>query len=145
MSSLSLYEKDFYAWTQEQAKLIKNKAFERLDLTHLFDEVEDMGNRHADEIESRLEILLMHLLKWKYQPNLQSRSWQLTINEQRLAINRRLKKMPSLKSKLPEIFEESYTPSLLHAEQETGLDESTFPTKSPWTIEQVLNAEFYPS
>lgn len=92
MSSLSLYEKDFYAWTQEQAKLIKNKAFERLDLTHLFDEVEDMGNRHADEIESRLEILLMHLLKWKYQPNLQSRSWQLTIKEQRLAINRRLKK-----------------------------------------------------
>jgi len=145
MSSLSLYEKDFYAWTQEQAKLIKNKAFERLDLTHLFDEVEDMGNRHADEIESRLEILLMHLLKWKYQPNLQSKSWQLTIKEQRLAINRRLKKMPSLKSKLPEIFEESYAPSLLHAEQETGLDESTFPTKSPWTIEQVLNAEFYPS
>ena len=145
MSSLSLYEKDFYAWTQEQAKLIKNKAFERLDLTHLFDEVEDMGNRHADEIESRLEILLMHLLKWKYQPNLQSRSWQLTIKEQRLAINRRLKKMPSLKSKLPEIFEESYTPSLLHAEQEAGLDESTFPTQSPWTIEQVLNAEFYPS
>ena len=64
MGTLSLYEKDYFAWTKEQAKFIKEKSFDKLDLTHLFEEVEDMGNRHADEIESRLEVLLMHLLKW---------------------------------------------------------------------------------
>ena len=78
-AALSLYEKDFFAWTQEQARLIKAKAFDKLDISHLFEEVEDMGNRHADEVESRLSVLLMHLLKWKYQPNLQSKSWQLTV------------------------------------------------------------------
>jgi hypothetical protein len=144
-AALNLYDQDFYAWTQEQAKLIKEKSFDKLDLTHLFEEVEDMGNRHADEIDSRLQILLMHLLKWKYQPNLQSRSWQLTIKEQRLSLERRLKKMPSLKSKLPEIFNDSYAPALLNAEKETGLSESAFPTNCEWTIDQVLDNNFYPN
>lgn len=58
----SLYDQDFYAWAHQQAKLIKAKAFDKLDIAHLYEEVEDMGNRHADELESRLEILLMHLL-----------------------------------------------------------------------------------
>ncbi len=145
MESVNLYEKDFYAWTQEQDKLIKEKSFNQLDLMHLYDEVEDMGNRHADEIESRLTILLMHLLKWKYQPNLQSRSWQLTIKEQRLSITKRINKMPSLKTKLPEIFSDSYEASLVSAERETGLDEAVFPQQCLWGIEQVLSFEFYPS
>lgn len=143
-TQLNLYDQDFYAWTKEQAKLIKDKAFDKLDIAHLFEEVEDMGNRHADEIESRLAVLLTHLLKWKYQPNLQSRSWQLTIKEQRRGINKRLKKMPSLKSKLPELFIEAYEDSILEAEKETGLDEKTFPAVCEWTIEQVIDDEFLP-
>ncbi len=145
MGTLNLYEKDFYAWTQEQAKLIKNKSFERLDVTHLFDEVEDMGNRHADEIESRLTVLLMHLLKWNYQPDLRGKSWEFTIKEQRRGIAKRLKKMPSLKSKISELFLEAYDDAVFEAEKETGLDGSAFPTKAPWTIEQVLSNEFYPN
>ena len=88
----NLYETDVFAWTQEQAKLIKQKAFNKLDINHLFEEIEDMGNRHVDELESRLELLLIHLLKWKYQPNLQGNSWQYTIKEQRKRIALRLKK-----------------------------------------------------
>ena len=145
MGSLSLYEKDFYAWTQEQAKLIKDKAFERLDLIHLFDEVESMGASEVRELESRLEVLLAHLLKWKYQPNLQCRSWQLTIKEQRYRLKKRIKKMPSLKPLLPEAFIDSYESAIYSAMKETGLDDSTFPSVSPWTIEQVLNDEFYPN
>ncbi len=144
-TTLNLYDKDFYAWTQEQAKLIKDKAFDKLDLMHLFEEVEDMGNRHADEIESRLEVLLMHLLKWKYQPNLQSRSWQLTIKEQRKRISLRLKKMPSLNAKLPELTLEAYDLSIDEAVKETGLIESVFPAECEWTISQILDNDFYPS
>lgn len=144
-SRTTLYDSDFYAWTKEQAKLIKKKSFEKLDIANLYEEVEDMGNRHADELQSRLEILLMHLLKWKYQPNLQSKSWQLTIREQRHRIEKRLQKMPSLKAKIPEIFIDAYEDAIYDAEKETGLDESTFPVACEWTINQVLDAAFYPN
>ena len=143
-TAANLYESDFYAWTQDQAKLIKAKAFEQLDIAHLFEEVEDMGNRHADELESRLEVLLMHLLKWKYQPNLQSNSWHFTIKEQRRGIAKRLKKMPSLKSKLGELFIDAYDDAIFEAAKETGLAEAIFPQLCEWTLEQTLDAEFLP-
>lgn len=145
MDTLSLYDKDFYAWTREQAKLIKEKALDELDLTHLLDEVESMGASEIRELESRLEVLLTHLLKWKYQPNLQSKSWQLTIKEQRHRIKRRLKKMPSLKAALPETFNDSYEDAIYVAAKETGLDEHTFPKQCDWTIEQILLDEFLPN
>lgn len=141
----NLYDKDFFAWTQQQAKLIKDKAFNKLDIVHLFEEVEDMGNRHSDELEIRLEVLLMHLLKWKYQPQLQSNSWKYTIKEQRKRVALRLKKMPSLKNKLPELFLEAYDLSRGDAVMETGMNESEFPEHCEWNIEQVLNDEFFPN
>ena len=144
MGIAALYEEDFYAWTQEQAKLIKAKAFEKLDLVHLFDEVESMGASEVRELESRLEVLLMHLLKWKYQPNLQSNSWKYTIKEQRKRIATRVRKMPSLKSQLDEIFSESYEIAIYEAVKETGLDESVFPVNCIWTIGQVLDDGFFP-
>lgn len=144
-TTLNLYDQDFYAWTQEQAKLIKEKSFDKLDLTHLFEEIESMGTSEVRELESRLEVLLVHLLKWKYQPNLQCRSWQLTIKEQRYRLKKRIKKMPSLKSLLPESFIDSYENAIYSAMKETGLDDATFPSASPWTIEQVLNDAFYPN
>ena len=103
-----------------------------------------MGNTYVDELASRFELLLMHLLKWKYQTRLQSRSWQLTIKEQRFRIKKRLKKMPSLKSKLPELFLEAYETAVFIAINETDLDESTFPKKCEWTIEQALDNDFLP-
>lgn len=143
--AVSLYDKDFYKWAMEQAHFIKTKAFDKLDIEHLFEEVESMGASEVRELESRLEILLMHLLKWKYQPNLQSNSWKYTIKEQRLRIAQRIKKMPSLKSKLGDIFIESYEPSILSAVKETGLDESIFPESCEWSLEQILDNEFYPN
>lgn len=141
----ALYEKDFFAWTQEQAQLIKNKAFEKLDIIHLFDEVESMGASEVRELESRLEVLLMHLLKWTYQPNLRSNSWKYTIKEQRKRIATRLRKMPSLKSQIGDIFVESYEIAIYEAVKETGLSESIFPVSCEWSIEQVLNDDFFPN
>ena len=145
MGTLSLYEKDYFAWTKEQAKFIKEKSFDKLDLTHLFEEVEDMGNRHADEIESRLEVLLMHLLKWKYQHEAVSSGWTGTIEEQRYRIARRIKKMPSLKNILPELLSDVYQDAIRGAAKDTGLNSSAFPTKCEWTIEQILDTNFYPN
>lgn len=138
----SLYELDFYAWTQEQAKLLRDQALENLDVVHLVEEVEEMGRREKRELESRLEVLLMHLLKWQYQPNLRSRSWQLTVKEQRLRLAKLLSENPSLKATLTDYVENVYVLATIGAEKETGLD--GFPESCPYLIEQMLDEGFLP-
>ncbi len=147
METLNLYEKDFYAWTQEQAKLIKEKAFAKLDIQHLVEEVEDMGKHEKRELENRLTVLLMHLLKWKYQPNyINKKSWYYTIKEQRKRIGYHLVDNPSLRNDehLCITLLRSYESAIYEAVKETGLDEAIFPVECPWTFKQILNDEFYP-
>lgn len=143
---LSLYEKDFYAWTQEQARLIKEKTLEKLDLEHLQEELRVMGAREKSELRSRLKILLMHLLKWKYQPNyINKKSLRFTIEEQRDQLNELLMDNPSLRSKLAEILPKAYKSAYREAIIETGLPESYFPKSCDWEIAQILDDEFLPS
>ena len=143
--SATLYDKDFYRWALEQAHYIKTKAFDKLDIEHLFEEVESMGNQNKTELRNRLAILLMHLLKWKYQPELKSKSWYLTIVQQRSDISDLIFDNPSLKHFLPDLFSKAYTKSVTFAAAETGIIKSAFPKESEWTIEQVLSDEFYPN
>jgi len=110
---LNLYEHDFYAWTQQQENYMINHELNNLDLQHLKEEIQIMGASELRELDSRLTVLLMHLLKWKYQPNLRGRSWQLTIKEQRRVIERHLRRMPSLKPKLCDTFSEAYEDAIL--------------------------------
>ena len=78
-----LYETDFYAWTQQQAKLLKTKTWGELDTANLIEEIESLGRKERQELRNRLGILLGHLLKWQYQPHHRSNSWLATIREQR--------------------------------------------------------------
>ena len=103
-----------------------------------------MGNSELRELESRLTVLLMHLLKWQYQANLQTRNWILTIKEQRRRIVKRLQQIPSLKSKLNEVIADAYDLARGDAADETGLSESTFPIECPWTYAQIVDMEFWP-
>lgn len=98
------YEKDFYSWTQEQASLLKSGQFNSLDIPNLIEEIETMGRSEKRELESRLTVLLLHLLKWKYQEVRRGRSWELSIIEQRLRFDETLEENPGLKSKLGEIL-----------------------------------------
>ena len=136
------YDHDFYAWTQEQSHLLRTEQLQLIDIQNLAEEIEDMGHAEKRELESRLEILLMHLLKWQFQISHRSRSWQLTIKEQRLRLQRHLKQNPSLKAAISDICEEVYQLAIISAEKETGLD--IFPEICPYTCEQVLLAEFLP-
>jgi hypothetical protein len=147
-ASPTLYEKDFYAWTQEQANFIKAKDFNKLDFVHLQEELQIMGASEKRELESRLEKLLMHLLKWKYQPTyINKKSWERTIKEQRIKLGRHLKDNPSLtnQSTFDERFKEAYETAILRAAEETGLDEDIFPNNCEWTAKQILDNEFYPN
>lgn len=145
MGTLNLYEKDFYAWTQEQAKFIKERALDKLDLQHLFEEVESMGAKERSELKNRLSQLMMHLLKWKYQPSRQSRSWQNSIDDQREELQDLLSDNPSLKSKVDEYFVKSYKKAVRQVISEIGLDDSLFPKECEWSITEILTDNFLPS
>ena len=135
---------DFYSWTHQQAKLLREGRFDELDLLTLAEEIEDMGNRHYDQLESRFELLLSHLLKWLYQPAYRGASWRLTVQGQRRKIPKLLKKNPGLKSYLPQILADAYEDARKTAADETGLSLNTFPEQCPWPLEQALDSEFWP-
>ena len=138
----STHENDFYAWTQEQVNLLKTGQLHQIDWQNIAEEMEDMGRSEKRQLESRLEILIMHLLKWQFQPNLRSRSWQLTIKEQRLRLEKLLEKNPSLQAHLTEAVEDVYPLATISAERETGL--SSFPETSPYRLTEILSPEFLP-
>jgi hypothetical protein len=144
MTTSSLHELDFYAWTQQQVNLIKSGNLVDVDFEHLLEEIESMGASERRELISKLAILLAHLLKWQYQPSFRGRSWQLTIKEQRRQLQRHLKDNPSLHARLDEFIADSYIDSVLLAAKETGLDESAFPVQCPYVEDDLLNSEFYP-
>ena len=138
------YEKDFYSWTQEQAELLKNGRFLELDIDNLIEEVESMGRSEKRELESRLTILLLHLLKWKYQEVRRGRSRQLSIDEQRIQFEETLDENPGLKSQLDEIVKKAYRLAVIQASRETKISKAVFPECCPWTLAQFIEDGFYP-
>ncbi|MEA5579877.1 DUF29 domain-containing protein [Nodularia harveyana UHCC-0300] len=136
------HDHDFYAWTQQQAHLLRTRQINELDWLKIAEEIEDMGRSEKRQLTSRLEILIMHLLKWQFQPNLRSRSWELTIKEQRLRLQELLQENPSLQSHLNEFIDKVYPLSTISAERETGL--SVFPETCPYKLTEILSPDFLP-
>lgn len=141
---MSNYDQDFYGWTQEQAALLKAGRLNDLDIDNLIEEVETMGRSEKRALESRLTVLLVHLLKWKYQPARRSRSWTLTIVGQRIKFDRVLKDNPGLKPQLSEIMNNAYRLAKVNAERETKLDAKVFDLECAWTLEQITDDNFFP-
>ena len=138
------YNLDFYGWTQEQAALLKAGRLNDLDIINLIEEVETMGRSEKRALESRLTVLLVHLLKWKYQPNRRGKSWTLTIIGQRIKLLRVIKDNPGLKPQLPELINDAYSLARVNAAKETKLDIEIFDSACPWTFEQLIDDSFYP-
>lgn len=140
----SRYEKDFYAWTQEQVSLLNSHDWEQVDVANLVEEIESLGRKERQELRNRLGVLLGHLLKWQFQPEKRSSSWLGTIREQRIQIRLLLFDSPSLKPYLDEIFLASYELGLALAIRETQLGETIFPEACPYTPEQAMDSSFFP-
>lgn len=145
MSNSTLYERDFYAWANEQAGLLRAGKLSESDIEHIAEEIESMGKTEKRELVSRLHVLLKHLLKWQYQPDARGASWQATIRVQRRDLARHMKDNPSLTSKLPEAILDAYGDAVIEASAETGLVESTFPEACSWSFEQIMAEDFWPS
>jgi len=138
------YDKDFYAWTFEQARLLRSGELAEIDAENLAEEIESMGRRDRHELESRMTVLLAHLLKWQAQPENRSTSWSGTIREQRRQIARKLRDSPSLRPVLNEVLAEIYVDAREDAAEETGVSETDFPAECPFTIGEVLSRSFRP-
>lgn len=136
-----LYEEDYAQWAESMAQLLQDGAFDQLDIEHLTEELRDLSKRERDRLLSSIRLILQHLLKWDYQINNRSRSWQITIERERNNIELYLEDSPSLKKYLAqEWVEKMYRNGRLNAIQETGLD---FSTECPYQVEDVLQREIH--
>lgn len=140
----SLYDTDFYVWTQEQARFLLDRRWQDLDLENLVEEIESVGRSNKREIESRLTVLIAHLLKWKYQPYWRSPGWTGTIVEQRHHLRMIVRDSPSLRGYPAEVFFDQYLGARLRAAKETGIDFTLFPEACPFTVDQALDDDFMP-
>lgn len=145
MTTQTLYNTDFYAWIQEQATFLRQEELEKLDLPNLLEEIEDMARSQRRELTSRLTVLIAHLLKWQIQVEHQSRSWAGTIRTQRREINLLLRDSPSLRREIPDHIVDAYPGACDIAIQETGLLNPHFPPTCPYTIQQILDPDFFPA
>lgn len=144
MSNSTLYDHDFYAWANEQAGLLRSGKLSEADIAHIAEEIETMGKTEKRELVSRLKVLMMHLLKWQFQPNGRGNSWRLTIEEQRREVIDHLADNPSLKARLPETMQSAYAGAILAAARETNLARETFPPTCLWSFEQMVADDFWP-
>jgi hypothetical protein len=140
----SLYERDFCLWVEEQARLLRESEFERLDVVNLVEEIEDLGIGAKKAVKSNLVIILLHLLKHEFQPKRRSRSWLDSIVEHRQRLRDDLEESPSLEGHLEAVFARVYADARARAIVQTGLSERAFPQTSPYTLAQALDLEFLP-
>lgn len=138
------YENDFYAWSLEQAALIRSGDWSRADAEHIAQEIESMGKTEKRELISRLTVLLLHLLKGRFQPALRGTSWRLTIEEQRYKVADHIDDNPSLNAIREEALATAYRYARVEAERETGLARATFPDICPWTFALIMDEAFWP-
>lgn len=144
-ASYDSYEQDLYAWARRNAEAIRQGRLNEIDYEHIADELEEFMGNTRRELYRRLRVLLTHLLKWVGQSENRSSSWVGTIRTQRSDLARLLKQNPSLKRFIPEEMADAYQDARELAATETGKPVTEFPNACPFTVEQVLNKDFWPN
>ena len=144
MTTKPLYETDAYTWALRQSDALRRRAVEEIDWDNVAEEIESVGKTEARELESRLVVLLAHLLKWRFQPARRGNSWRATIVEQRARLDLHLQENPGLKARRDEILGQAYRIARAIASRETDLPLETFPETNPFTWAQALDEAFWP-
>lgn len=139
-----LYDQDFVRWTEDQAAALRAGRLDELDLENLAEEIANLGGRDRRELGSRIVVLAMHLLKWRYQPDGRSGSWDSTIRTQRREIGEILQQSPSLRRRVATALTDGYATARRNAAAETGLPLAAFPETCPFAAERLLEDEWLP-
>lgn len=137
-----LYERDLYAWSLEQARLLKEGRLDEVDALNVAEEILDVGRNEYDKLESALRVLLMHMLKWDHQPEKRTRSWENSIAIQRDHALRQLRDNPSLKSRIREATSNAFSDARRLASSETDKEVDAFPSECPYDWDTILNRPF---
>jgi Domain of unknown function DUF29 len=145
----TLYDRDFLWWTEQQTELLRRRAAgelpndEGLDWLNLAEEIESVGASQKREVRSQLMRICQHLLKWKYQPERQSRSWETTIYLQRRDLQSLFGDSPSLRAFAEHVLPSAFVNGRQAAAREAGL--LRLPDDvCPWSLDQVLSVDFLP-
>jgi hypothetical protein len=142
----TLYKTDYLQWLESTIEKLHDQDYKNVDWENLVEEIQDMGKSERRSLESNLIVVLLHLLKWQYQSERRSGSWEGSIIEHRRRIKKSLQESPSLKSYLISILAECYAESLKQAKAETGLPLATFPTECDYDLfTEIINDEFLPT
>jgi Domain of unknown function DUF29 len=137
----SLYDTDYVAWLQEQAAHLRAGRISALDVENVAEELESLMKSERRQLGNRLEVLILHLLKWDHQPDQRANRWRATVAEQRRRIRRLLLDSPSLKQEIEPICRAIYPDAVQAAAIETQLSETAFPATLPYTVEQIFERE----
>jgi hypothetical protein len=136
------YDRDFYSWSLEQARLVREGRWGAIDRENVAEEIESLGREQFNKLESALRVLLLHMLKWDHQPELRSRSWTLSIKAQRIELEQVLDDNPGLRPRIGEAIARGYRRARVEAARETGLDEERFPAQCPYSWAEIVSREF---
>jgi hypothetical protein len=136
------YERDFYSWLMEQARHVRDGRWGAVDRDNLAEEIEPLGREQFNKLESALRVLLLHILQWDHQPARRSRSWALSIRQQRLEVDDVLSDNPGLRPRIGEALARAYRKARLQAIKETGLKEARFPETCPYAFDDVVTRKF---
>jgi hypothetical protein len=132
------YATDYVGWAEDTAQAIEDGRFQDIDRAALADEVRDLSKSERRGLTSALKVLVMHMLKSRYQPEKQTPSWQASINVQREDVEEYLHESPSLRLDLPRLLEKAYQRARIEAADETGLELDAFPESCEWTVAEIL-------
>jgi hypothetical protein len=138
------YDQDFYGWLVHNARLLREGRLSAVDAEHIAEELEDMGKSQKRALASHLRVLLIHLLKWRCQPQRRGPSWRVSIRNARDRIAAIVEDSPSLGQLPRDVFLQEYARARKYAADETGLDLSSFPDAPPFSLDQVLEEDFLP-
>jgi hypothetical protein len=136
------YDRDFYTWSQEQARLVREGRWDAVDRQNVAEEIESLGREQFNKLVGALRVLMLHMLKWDHQPGRRSRSWVLSIKAQRHDLGDVLSDNPGLKPRIPQAMERAYRNARTDAAQETGLDEDMFPAECPYSFEDITSQAY---
>ncbi|MBD2628316.1 DUF29 domain-containing protein [Trichormus variabilis] len=141
----TLYEQDYYLWLETTIEKLREHKFKAVDIDNLIEELETLGRSEKKALRSYLRLIVMHLLKWQYQPEKRSKSWQITIRNNRFEVEEALEDSPSFKPQLAELLNQCYPRAVMEASEGTGLSATIFPSSCLFTIEQILDQNFLPN
>ncbi len=140
----SLYDQDFYRWALRNAELMREGKLSEIDTENIAEELEAMGKSQKRELISRLSVLIMHLLKWRYRSQNRGDSWVGTIMEQRTEIGLLIEDSPSLKNEIEKSMGRAYSLAMIKFEKETKIAAKDLPASCPYSFDRTMDSDFWP-